>query len=270
MAGSGDRAPIGAFPTEATETLVEQLGAAFLGDGEDDHDLARRIADRPALLWRERWPELQAFAAAQSPQVCEAVLGAIGVLEDIEAQIAAKQGGWAVGGGPLEQLARQVSEGLLSEDEARITLGKRDIIWRMSPDYVRRCAMRAAYLAQGETWQFALIFSRLTLVAADGYPVENVRCEMQEYAVDWWMATATAACIQVPDGAVFPTREGAGTGAAAQAAGSWREGVERPNLVQPWSASSRSLSGRAGNREHQGRAAMVEAAVRRAFWRAGP
>ncbi len=208
------------FPRDATDALVHQLAAAFSGREDEVKDLGERISDRPALLWPERWPELNAFAEAQSGGARQAVLNAVDVLQDFEAQIAAKPG-WATGGGPIKKLAAQVFDGVMSEDEARRILVGPDMIWRMSPDYVRRCASRAAYLAQTEQWPLGVILGRLTIDAADHYPVEEVRREMHFHAIKWWIGTVTSACIEVPDGALFAnaTARGLELLAEQQAAG---------------------------------------------------
>ncbi len=192
----------GEFPPESTNALIGQFEAAMFSGGSYEEVIAR-IFDRPALLWPERWPELEQFAHRQPDDRRKGVVAAIDLLRELESNVSAKPGGWYSGGGPLEALATRVSGGLLSEAEARLAAVADDMVWRMSPEYVRRSADRSSYIAQGGDWQQGAVFGRLTLAAADAYPLPAFRRQMQGDAIGAWMTTVTLACIAVPDGALF-------------------------------------------------------------------
>lgn len=206
---TGETPASGLFPVEATEALVDQLNQVFFS-GHKSEIIGEKIAGQPALLWPDRWPELEAIAEAQEGAVKDALLFSITVIEDAHRQLVATGGGWFVGEGPLGELKEQVTSHLLSDEEALQRAADPEMQWRMSPYYVEYCAGRAASIAQSSNWQDGVLLARLTLAAAATYPVDHVRPQMRRSAIIGWLQVATAACNAVPDGALFNEAKAAG------------------------------------------------------------
>jgi hypothetical protein len=188
------------FPPEATGALIEQFRQVF--GGSDDLSVVERVAERPALIWPERWSELSAYADSLPADVGASVRVLIGHLGDIAAHVAG-QPGWFRGNGPVGSLTARVLSGELTLDEARRIAAGADIRWRLSPDYVERCSRRAVSQAMDDRWEEALPFAQLLVASANAYAEGPARLAMLTAATSALLDVATAACIEIPDGQVL-------------------------------------------------------------------
>ena len=160
------------------------------------------ISEHPALLWPERWPEIERWIAGRPPETREGLNGRFAAIRGLGEMLESSPSQWPENG-PIETLAASVKDGERTLQQALAVAKAVDTVEALCPTYVRVVAGRTKDSALDGNWQDAVSTFRLLLEAIDALKPGPGTDEMRWFAVYDWIECAGMACHSVPDGRLF-------------------------------------------------------------------